>query len=370
MRLFKRLSIALLAAALSVTLAACAPIVDNQDNGTGTNTTINNSGTGTNTGTGSTGNNSGTGTNTGTGTTGNNSGTGTNTGASSTTTTKPQRATITVELDPVPVGAAYQYSAGGTYNVGDTVTMSVYVGKEYIFTGWKKNGVIVCTQNDYTFTVTESCTLVATFKKAEEATEAKTFTLSNGVVVNATQSILGENSKTYQVIQKYSGKPHTVEGTEMFEGLGTYDWKFVTDGTKTYMYSSNEILTSEYLYEHDCYYRLNSTAKTYVKVNVGVGNTYDCFLFAPSRIEFPQCYSGVAVVDGQTYYAEVFQNETSKVIYTYCYKAGSDTPSYMIADFSESADAEYGWMTYKFTSIKYDECDTSLLSLDGYTEKN
>lgn len=70
MRLFKRLSIALLAAALSVTLAACAPNADNQDNNTDTdtNSTIDNSGTGTNTGTGTTGNNSGTGTDTGTGT--------------------------------------------------------------------------------------------------------------------------------------------------------------------------------------------------------------------------------------------------------------------------------------------------------------
>lgn len=148
MRIFKRLSIALLTAALAVTLAACVP--DNGGNSSG------NTGTGMNTGT-----------------TINNSGEDTNTGADNTATSESKKVSITVELDPVPVGTHYQYSAGMTYNVGDTATVSVYVGEGYIFTGWKKNGVLVSTDNEYSFIATESCTYVATFKKAEEDTGIK-----------------------------------------------------------------------------------------------------------------------------------------------------------------------------------------------------
>ena len=54
-------------------------------------------------------------------------------------------------------------SGGGTYNNGATCTLTATPASGYQFQNWKKNGTIVSTNANYSFTVTENATYTATF---------------------------------------------------------------------------------------------------------------------------------------------------------------------------------------------------------------
>ena len=54
-------------------------------------------------------------------------------------------------------------SGGGTYNSGETVSLSATPNEGYVFVNWIENGVEVSTSNPYTFTCTENRTIVGNF---------------------------------------------------------------------------------------------------------------------------------------------------------------------------------------------------------------
>ena len=54
-------------------------------------------------------------------------------------------------------------TGGGTYNNGATCTLTATPASGYQFQNWKKNGTIVSTNANYSFTVTENATYTATF---------------------------------------------------------------------------------------------------------------------------------------------------------------------------------------------------------------
>lgn len=55
-------------------------------------------------------------------------------------------------------------SGGGDYEEGKEVTLTATANVGYTFVGWRKNGALVSTNAEYTFTVTGDCELVAVFE--------------------------------------------------------------------------------------------------------------------------------------------------------------------------------------------------------------
>ena len=68
---------------------------------------------------------------------------------------------ITVSADPTAGGTV---SGGGTYNYGQSCTLTAVANTGYTFVNWTKNGTQVSTNATYTFTVTESAAYVAHFQ--------------------------------------------------------------------------------------------------------------------------------------------------------------------------------------------------------------
>ena len=73
----------------------------------------------------------------------------------------PQQYTITATADPVNGGSI---TGGGTFNYGNSCTLSATPATGYTFVNWTKNGQQVSTNATYTFTVTESAAYVAHFQ--------------------------------------------------------------------------------------------------------------------------------------------------------------------------------------------------------------
>jgi hypothetical protein len=58
-------------------------------------------------------------------------------------------------------------SGGGTYNAGTSCTLTATPASGYQFQSWKKNGIVVSTNPNYTFTVTEDATYTAYFGEVQ-----------------------------------------------------------------------------------------------------------------------------------------------------------------------------------------------------------
>src|SRR5690606_33616760 len=63
--------------------------------------------------------------------------------------------TITTSSNPTIGGST---SGGGTYNYGDTATVSATANAGYTFVNWTEGGTVVSNDEDYSFTVTSSRT--------------------------------------------------------------------------------------------------------------------------------------------------------------------------------------------------------------------
>ena len=72
-----------------------------------------------------------------------------------------QSYTITATAEPSNGGTV---SGGGTFNYGQSCTLTATPAANYTFVNWTKNGLQVSTNASYTFTVTESATYVAHFQ--------------------------------------------------------------------------------------------------------------------------------------------------------------------------------------------------------------
>ncbi len=79
-----------------------------------------------------------------------------------------QSYTITATADPTTGGTV---TGGGTFNYGQSCTLTATPATGYDFINWTKNGQQISTNASYTFTVTESATYVAHF-------QIQTFTVS------------------------------------------------------------------------------------------------------------------------------------------------------------------------------------------------
>ena len=72
-----------------------------------------------------------------------------------------QQYTVNVSANPTIGGSV---TGGGTYNQGQSCTVTATPNAGYSFTNWTENGNVVSTNRNYTFTVTGNRTLVANFQ--------------------------------------------------------------------------------------------------------------------------------------------------------------------------------------------------------------
>ena len=91
----------------------------------------------------------------------------------------PQEYTITVSANPTNGGTV---TGGGTYQEGQSCTVSATPAANYSFTNWTENGNVVSTNASYTFTVNDTRTLVANFT-AQTYTITATANPTNGGTV-------------------------------------------------------------------------------------------------------------------------------------------------------------------------------------------
>ena len=119
-----------------------------------------------------------------------------------------QQFTITAIAEPGDHAGGVE--GGGTYTYGQSCTLTATpCTPPFIFVNWTKNGVIVSTNNTYTFTVTESATYIAHFV-------VETFTVST--IANPAEGGILTGGGTYEF-----GEIVTVNATPN-EGFAFVNW--------------------------------------------------------------------------------------------------------------------------------------------------
>ena len=119
-----------------------------------------------------------------------------------------QQFTITAIAEPGDHAGSVE--GGGTYTYGQSCTLTATpCTPPFIFVNWTKNGVIVSTNNTYTFTVTESATYIAHFV-------VETFTVST--IANPAEGGILTGGGTYEF-----GEIVTVNATPN-EGFAFVNW--------------------------------------------------------------------------------------------------------------------------------------------------
>ena len=101
-----------------------------------------------------------------------------------------QSYTITATADPTTGGTV---SGGGTFNYGQSCTLTATAAANYDFVNWTKNGQQVSTNATYTFTVTESATYVAHFQVQSYTISVSANPSNGGMVTGGGTFNYGQN---------------------------------------------------------------------------------------------------------------------------------------------------------------------------------
>ena len=142
---------------------------------------------------------------------------------------------ITVSANPANGG---NVTGGGSYNQGQSCTVTATANSGFTFTNWTENGSVVSTQANYTFTVTGNRTLVANF---QAQTQSYTITVSANPANGGTVSGGG----TYQ-----QGQSCTVSATPA-SGYTFLRWtengtQVSTNANYTFTVTSNRSLVAQF----------------------------------------------------------------------------------------------------------------------------
>ncbi len=134
------------------------------------------------------------------------------------TATPPPTYTITVSANPSNGGTV---TGGGTYNQGQSCTVTATANTGYTFTNWTENGNVVSSEQSYTFTVAANRNLVAHFEPAGTPPvivgniEAPAAICAGGVLNLTAPSVTNAVTKAWQLspdssfetIEVYEGQP-------------------------------------------------------------------------------------------------------------------------------------------------------------------
>ncbi len=103
---------------------------------------------------------------------------------------QPQQYTINVSASPTNGGSV---TGGGTYQQGQTCTVSATANSGYNFVNWTENGTQVSTNTSYSFTVTSNRNLVAHFTTQNYVITAVADPTAGGTVTGSGGYNYGEN---------------------------------------------------------------------------------------------------------------------------------------------------------------------------------
>ena len=121
-------------------------------------------------------------------------------------------------------------SGGGTFNYGETVSLSAIANEDYVFLNWTENGNVVSTDANYSFTVTGDRTLVANFAVSYEITISSN-PPEGGFVTGGGSYYYGEECTLTATANDYY---FFVNWTENGEEVSTEaDYSFIVEGDRT-----------------------------------------------------------------------------------------------------------------------------------------
>ena len=103
---------------------------------------------------------------------------------------QPQNYNITVSANPTNGGSV---AGGGTYQQGQSCTVTASANTGYAFANWTENGNVVSTQANYTFTVNGNRTLVANFTPQQYTITATADPVTGGNVTGGGTFNYGNN---------------------------------------------------------------------------------------------------------------------------------------------------------------------------------
>ncbi len=101
-----------------------------------------------------------------------------------------QTYTITATANPTNGGTV---AGGGTFNYGQSCTLTATPATGYNFVRWTKNGLQVSTNANYTFNVTESAALVAQFQLQSCAVFTSAYPVEGGTTTGGGSYLYGDN---------------------------------------------------------------------------------------------------------------------------------------------------------------------------------
>ena len=168
--------------------------------------------------------------------------------------------TIDVSANPTDGGTV---TGGGTYNQGQSCTVTATANSGYTFTNWTENGSVVSTQASYIFSVNSNRTLVANFQaQSQDYTITVSANPTNGGTVNG--------GGTYQ-----QGQSCTVTATPA-SGYTFVRWtengtQVSTNASYTFTVANNRTLVAQFQEET---YNIRVSANPPLGGTVTGGGTY------------------------------------------------------------------------------------------------
>ena len=173
---------------------------------------------------------------------------------------QPQNYTISVSANPTNGGTV---TGGGTYQQGQSCTVSATANSGFTFTNWTENGNVVSSQANYTFTVTSNRTLVANFQA-----QPQNYTIS--VSANPSNGGTVTGGGTYQ-----QGQSCTVSATAN-TGYTFNNWTengnvVSTNANYTFTVTGNRTLVANFTQQQ---FTITATADPTVGGTVTGGGTY------------------------------------------------------------------------------------------------
>ena len=173
-----------------------------------------------------------------------------------------QNYTITVSANPTNGGTV---TGGGTYQQGQSCTVSAYANSDFTFTNWTENGSVVSNNVNYTFTVTGNRSLVANFQA-----QPQNYTISVSANPSNGGSVTGGG--TYQ-----QGQSCTVSATNN-SGFTFINWMengsvVSNNANYTFTVTSNRSLVANFQAQPQNY-TISVSANPSNGGNVSGGGTY------------------------------------------------------------------------------------------------
>ena len=139
-----------------------------------------------------------------------------------------QSYTITATADPTAGGSV---TGGGTYNHGQSCTLTATANQGYTFINWTKNGTQVSTNASYTFTVTESAAYVAHFQIQSYTITATADPTAGGSVTGGGTFNYGQSCTVHATANTgYTFINWTENGTQVSTNA---DYTFAVNGNRS-----------------------------------------------------------------------------------------------------------------------------------------